>query len=150
MKKGGNQYKAIIEKLSPELAWVKSQAGVPTVRKSVMRLPLFFPEYYSKIVKSVKGIARQVFKNASALRSKGHVNEQHHLLALHEKSVKWLFETEPYASWFESAESMLSGNQYNPDELNNLLYSARQPDFNQVQLLGRVVNQELTLRYVRN
>lgn len=150
MKKGGNQYKAIIERLSPELAWVKSQTGVPTVRKTVPRLPLFFPEYYSRFKKSVKGVTRQMFKEVPAFRSKGHVNERHHLLAFHEKSIRWLFETEPYSSWFESAESMLSGSQYNPDELNNLLHKAQQPEFDQVQLFGRVVNQEFTLRKVHN
>jgi hypothetical protein len=150
MKKGGNLYKAIIEKISPDLAWVKSQAGVPTIQKTFLRIPLFFPEYYSKVIKSLKGIARQVFKGVPAFQSKGYVNEQHHLLALHEKSIWWIFNTEPYSSWFESAETMLSGNQYNSDELNKLLNRARQPDFNQVQLFGRIVNQELTLRIVHN
>lgn len=148
MKKGGNQYKAIIEKLSPELAWIKTQSGVPTVRKTALRFPLFVPEYYSKFKKSVKGVARQMFREVPALRSKGHVNERHHLLALHEESLRWLFSTEPYSSWFESADSMLSGSQYHPDELNKLLDRARQRNFDQVQLFGRVINQEFALRKV--
>ena len=150
MKRGGRQYKAIIEKISPKLAWVKSQSGVPTVRKTLLRSPLFFPEYYSMLRKSVKGIARQMFKGVPAFRSKGHVNERHHLLAFHEQSIRWLFDSEPYSAWFKSSESMLSGSQYNPDELNKLLSRARLPDFDQVQLFGRVVNQEFTLRKVHN
>jgi hypothetical protein len=149
MKKSGNQYKAIIEKLSPDLAWINTQTGVPTVRKTLLRFHLFLPEHYSRLKKSAKGVARQVFKGAPAFRSKGHVNERHHLLTLHENSIRWLFETEPYSSWFTSADSMLSGNQYCPDKLNELLSRARQPKFNQVQLFGRIVSQELSLRKVR-
>jgi len=148
MKRGGKQYKAIIEMLWPELAWMKTQAGVPTVRKSLLRTPLFIPEQYIKLKKSFKGIVRQRFKLATALRAQGDVNARHHALAFHSNSIKWLFHTEPYSVWFKSADTMMSGNQYSPLKLNELLSRAKQPDFDQVQLFGRVVSQELAFRKV--
>jgi len=146
MKQIGRQYKAIIEELAPELAWVKTQAGVPAVRRTLLRQPLFIPEYNSLLRKALKGVARQALKKATALRPKGTVARRHHELALHKCTIGWLFNTEPYASWFRSADSMLSGNQYNPLTLNELLLKARQPDFDQVQLFGRIVNQEMAFR----
>jgi hypothetical protein len=148
MKKGGQQYKSIIETLAPELAWVKSQVGVPTVRKTFLRQPLFFPEYYALLKRIVKWLARQKFKKAAALRSKGNVNARHHTLAFHENTLGWLFGTEPYSSWFKSADSMLTGDQYNASGLNELLLKARQPGFDQVQLFGRIVNQEMAHRRI--
>jgi hypothetical protein len=148
MKKGGRQYKAIIELLAPELAWVKSQVGVPTVRKTLLRQPMFFPEYYALFKRIIKWIARQKLKKATALRSKGNVNARHHTMAFHENTMRWLFETEPYSYWFKSAGSMLTGNQYNALALNRLLLQARQPGFDQVQLFGRIVNQEMAYRRI--
>lgn len=148
MKQGGGQYKAITEMLWPELAWIRTQAGVPTVRKTFLRKPLFIPEHYSRIKKAFKGIARQKLKKATALRAKSDVNARHHTLAFHKNSIRWLFGTEPYASWFKSAETMMSGNYYNPTRLNELLLKAQQPDFDQVQLFGRIVSQEMALRKV--
>lgn len=147
MKKGGRQFKAITEMLFPELARVKTQAGVPTIRKTLLRLPLFIPEYYSILKKVFNGFARKVLKT-TVHTSKGTVNAHHHVLAFHSDTIKWLFENDPYSAWFRSADSMLSGRHYNPAVLNELLIQARQPDFDRVQLLGRIVNQEIAYRYV--
>jgi len=46
-KKGGRLTKACTEILFPEIAFVKTQKGSPTVRKSLLRSYLFFPEYGS-------------------------------------------------------------------------------------------------------
>ena len=148
MKQGGKQYKAIIEVLAPNLARVKTQSGVPTIRKTLLRQPQFLPEYYSFLRKSVKGVARQIFKRASALRASGTVNARHHNLAFHEKSIQWLFGTEPYSTWFRSSDSMMSSNLYKNSTLDRLLLKAREPGFDQVQLLGRIVSQELAYRRV--
>ena len=148
MKQGGRLYKAIIEQLSPNLAWVKSQSGAPTVKKTLLRQPLFIPEYYSLVKKIVKGVARQKFRKATAFRSKGSVNASHHILEIHQNTIDWLFNTAPYSSWFKSAETMVSGSQYKPLMLNELLLKAQQPDFDQVQLLGRIVSQEMAFRRV--
>jgi len=148
MKQGGRQYKAIIEMLAPELAWVKTQAGVPTVQKTLLRQPLFFPEYAALLKKVVKWIARQTLNETIDLKKKGTLNARHHSYVFHENSIRWLFNTEPYSTWFRSADTMLSANQYNPLTLNELLLKARQPNFDKVQLLGRIVNQEMAHRRV--
>ena len=46
-KRGGKLTKACTEILFPELAFIKTQNGVPTIRKTMLRLPLFMPEYIS-------------------------------------------------------------------------------------------------------
>lgn len=147
MKKGGRQFKAITEALFPELARVKTQAGVPTIRMTLLRLPLFIPEYFSVLRKGFKGLARQILKTTS-LTGKGTVNARHHTLAFHSNTIKWLLENEPYSNWFRSADSMLTGHHYNPVTLNELLRQARQKNFDRVQLLGRIVNQEIAYHYV--
>jgi hypothetical protein len=147
MKKGGRLFKAITEKLFPEIACVKTQAGVPTIRKTFWRFHVFIPEYYVLLKKSIRGLARQVLKT-TALTGKETVTARHHALDFHSNTIRWLFEHEPYASWFQSADTMLSGHHYNTVALNDLLEQARQPDFDRVQLFGRIVNQELAYRYV--
>jgi asparagine synthetase B (glutamine-hydrolysing) len=147
MKKGGRQFKAITEKLYPELARIKTQAGVPTIRKTLLRFPLFIPEYYTLLKKAFKGMVRQVLKTTVLIDQRSET-VRHHALASHSETIKWVFENEPYSSWFRSADSMLSGHHYNPIALNKLLKQARQPEFDRVQLFGRIVNQEIAYHYV--
>ena len=61
-KSGGKLTKACTEQMFRDLAFAKTQHGVPTIRKKFTRLPLFLPEYYSKYKKIKNGFANRVLR----------------------------------------------------------------------------------------
>jgi hypothetical protein len=139
-KQGGRLTRACTEILFPELAFVKTQKGVPTVRMTAMRLPLFVPEYID-LMKSIKsGVSSRLFK----------WKQPRPLLSMQKNA--YIFETiltrEPYCDWFASSKSMVTGQFYNADELNLILDQARVGTCKNVPVLGRVINLELACRWV--
>ena len=139
-KQGGRLTRACTEILFPELAFVKTQKGVPTVRMTAMRLPLFIPEYIY-LMKSIRnGVLSRLFK----------LGQPRPLLSM-EKNA-YIFTTilsrEPYCDWFSSSKSMVTGQFYNAKELNSILAQAKTGKYRNVPILGRIINLELACRWV--
>lgn len=139
-KGGGRLTRACTEILFPELAFVKTQKGVPTVRMTTARLPLFFPEYIG-LIKSIKsGVTSRLFK----------WKQPRSLLSMERNA--YIFMTiigqEPYSNWFLSSKSMITGHLYNSDRLNSILDQARAGTCRHVAILGRIINLELACRWV--
>jgi hypothetical protein len=61
-KRGGRLTKACTEVLYPELAFIRTQNGVPTVRRTLLRQPLFLPEYISTMKKISSGAVSRLLK----------------------------------------------------------------------------------------
>lgn len=140
-KQGGKLTRACTEILFPELAFVKTHNGIPTVRMTTMRLPLFIPEYIH-LIKSIRnGIVSRLFKWRAPSRQ-----------SLNMEKTAYMFEAilngEPYRNWFSSPSSMVTGQQYNTNELNSFLAEARTGKCRYVPILGRIINLELACRWV--
>ena len=143
-KKGGKLTRAVTEDLFPELARLKTQKGIPTVRWSLWRSFLFLPDYVALGKKIALGFSRRLFKTGQTSKTL----DIHHRLDLHGPVMKALLNNSPYSEWFESASSMVTGRYYDPIVLNELLNNARAGQCRYVQTLGRVINQELACRFV--
>jgi hypothetical protein len=142
-KKGGRLTKACTELLFPELALVKTQNGVPTLRKTISRLPLFLPEYMAMAKKVYSGAAGRLLKWTKP-------NKWYY-------SDKWtggiliaLLNQPPYRNWFSSADTMMTGELYNPAKINSVLNEARSGSSKFVPILGRIINLELASRWVHS
>jgi len=139
-KQGGRLTRACTEILFPELAYVKTQKGIPTIRKTLMRLPLFIPEYFYLMKSIHKGVVSRFFK----------WKQPRPLLSM-EKNA-YIFATilgrGPYNDWFSSSNSMVTGHLYNSKKLNSILIQARAGSFKNVPVLGRIINLELACRWV--
>jgi len=139
-KQGGRLTRACTEILFPGLAFVKTQKGIPTVRKTAMRQPLFIPEYIYTMKSIRNGFASRFFKwrNPRPLLSA-------------EKNAN-IFTTilnrGPYSDWFSSSKSMVTGQFYHSDEVNAILYQAKTGSCRNVPILGRIINEELACRWV--
>ena len=146
VKQGGKLTRACTERLFPKLAWLKTQNGVPTVRYSWTRAPLFLPEYMSEVKKISNGLMRRLY----------HVWQQSNSLSgihrsdFHHAAINTLFQYRPYSGWFASASSMLTGPLYDAEHLNTMLHEAKNGHCRHVNLLGRIINQEMACRYVDN
>lgn len=145
-KKNGKLTKAVTEDLFPKLAFIKTQNRVPTVRKRFFNSFLFWPGYIAWLTKIITGFRRRVLKTALKSRKMS----RHHRIDLHKPVMQTLMNTRPYSSWFKSASSMITGKYYNSEKLNLLLSNARKGDCKNVRILGRVINQELACRYVKD
>lgn len=140
-KQGGRLSKACTEILFPELALIKTQNGVPTVRKTMRRMPLFLPEYLSIIKKVSSGAVSRLFKWRQA-------NKWYYSHDLNAYMYTTLLNTPPYNKWFSSSQSMITGNMYNPEVVNLILAQAKNGSCRYVPILGRMISQELALRWV--
>ena len=60
-KRGGKLTKACTEVLYPEVAFVKTQKGVPTIRKTWLRAAIFLPEYLTDVKNIVNGAASRLY-----------------------------------------------------------------------------------------
>ncbi|MGB2714040.1 MAG: hypothetical protein WBC51_07670 [Vicinamibacterales bacterium] len=140
-KRGGRLTKACTERLFPELAFVKTQSNVPTVRRTLRRQPMFVPEYVALIRTIANGAGSRLFK----WRPSG-------AWQLSEKYSNEVFATvllrSPYAPWFSSPDAMITGGHYNRPALSALLERARLGSSPQVATLSRIIGQELALRWV--
>jgi len=139
-KQGGRLTRACTEILFPKLAFVKTQKGVPTIRMTPMRLPLFVPEYFYFMKSIGRGTVSRFFK----------WGQPRPLLSMEKNS--YIFNTilseEPYSKWFSSSKSMLTGQFYDTNEINSILAQAKVGTCKDVPILGRIINLELACRWV--
>ena len=140
-KRGGRLTKACTEVLFPQLALVKTQNGVPTIRRTIVRLPLFLPEYMSVSKKIYSGAVSRLFKWKQD--NKWYSNQD-----LNAYIYTALLNTPPYSNWFSSSEAMITGHLYTSDILNSILAQAKTGSCRCVPTLGRIINQELAFRWV--
>ncbi len=140
-KRGGKLTKACTEILFPELAWVRTQNGVPTVRKTIPRLPFFLPEHLSMVRKVSSGAVSRLFKWTKP--NKWYYSDEWTGLV-----VKTLLKEPPYANWFSSSNTMASGHLYDPQILNPILNQAKAGTCRYIPILGRIINNELACRWV--
>lgn len=139
-KKSGKLTRACTEMLFPELAFVKTQKGIPTVRKTFVRFPLFIPEYFHLMKSISNGVASRLFKWRQARP----------LLSMERNSYIFvsIFGTRPYSDWFSSSRSMVTGYLYNANRLDSILAEARVGVCKNVSILGRIISLELACRWV--
>jgi hypothetical protein len=141
IKRGGKLTKACTEILYPELAFIKTQKGVPTVRKTLSRTFLFMPEYVAQAKGIMSGAVSRLFKWTDS-------NKPGYKWSKNSPAIKTLFTKPPYAEWFSSSESMITGHLYNGKVLDKLLDDAKAGSSRYVPILGRIINQELACRWV--
>jgi hypothetical protein len=143
-KNRGRLTRACTEILFPRLAHTKTQSGVPTIRRTVARAPLFWPEYLAEVKKVLHGLSRRYLH----LRQSSKNLPMRHREDFHASNMRALLNTKPFSDWFESKSSMLTGGFYAGDRLDSLLRDAKYGRCRYVQVLGRLINQELACRYV--
>ena len=145
-KMAGKLTKACTELLYPELARTKTQHGSPTIRRTMTRTHLFLPERFSEAKKILNGVTKRLMRfNQSSKALSGR-----HRTDLHSATMLSLLKNEPYAEWFKSSETMITGEMYNKTAINHMLDRARSGQCNRIETLGRIINQELACRYVYN
>jgi len=140
-KRGGKLTKACTEILYPELAFVKTQKGVPTVRKTLLRTFLFMPEYFSEARSIMSGATSRLLKWTES-------NKSVYQWTINAPAIKTLLTKPPYGNWFSSSKSMITGHLYNNDVIDLLLADAKAGASRFVPILGRIFNQELAFRWV--
>jgi len=140
-KQGGRLTKACTETLFPALAVVRTQNGVPTIRRSIWRFPLFLPEYTALAKKIGSGAVSRLFKWTKP-------NKWYY-------SDKWtshifttLLNERPYCHWFSSPEAMATGYLYQPEAVGAILREAKTGTSRHVPVLSRVIGNELAYRWV--
>lgn len=136
-KRGGRLTRACTERLFPELASIKTQSGVPTIRRTMRRQLAFMPEYVALAKKIANGAVSRLFKWKEAKGADARVDV-----------FKALLNNPPYREWFSSASSMVSGAAYEPAQLDSLLGQTRAGTCRQTATVGRIIGQELALRWV--
>jgi hypothetical protein len=146
VKQGGKLTRACTERLFPQLARLKTQNGVPTIRYSLMRTPLFLPGYVSEAKKISNGLMRRLYHVRQNSKSLAGI----HRPDLHQATIHSLLHHRPYSDWLESAHSMLTGSLYNAERLHTVLHEAKSGNCRHIDLLGRMINQELACRYVNS
>jgi len=141
-KRGGRLTKACTEILYPELAVVKTQKGVPTIRKTLIRTPLFFiPEALSTAKFIYSGAVSRLFRWTDS-------NKPIYKWSENAPAIMTLLKKPPYAKWFSSSKSMITGYLYNSKVIDALLEDAKSGSSRYVPILGRIFNQELAFRWV--
>lgn len=141
-KRGGRLTKACTEKLFPELAWVKTQNGVPTVRRTPARFHLFLPERLAFAKHVWSGTTSRLLKVTQS-------NKAYYRWDRHAATIATMLSRPPFSEWFASPATMLTGEFYNPDVLSRILAGARAGHTKYVPILGRAISQELAVRWVR-
>jgi len=140
-KKGGRLTKACTEVLYPELARVRTQNRIPTIRRTILRSPLFWPEYAATLRHISSGAMGRLLKWTETTK-------WYYGSDWNAPVVNTLVNRPPYARWFASADSMMTGHLYTASEVNALLAEARHGRCRYLPLLGRVLGQELAMRWV--
>lgn len=140
-KRGGSLTKACTEILYPELAWVKTQNGVPTVRRTPLRLHLFLPEYVALAKHVASGALGRLLKMRDS-------NKSSYSWSKNAVAITTMMTQAPFSSWFSSPATMITGHLYNSDALNRVLSEARAGGTKFVPILGRIFSQELACRWV--
>ena len=75
-------------------------------------------------------------------------NKPYYKLTDHAPAMMTLLNKPPYADWFSSSNSMITGYLYNGEIVDPLLSDARKGKCRYVPILGRIINQELACRWV--
>jgi hypothetical protein len=140
-KKGGRLTKACTEILFPELAWIKTQKGVPTVRRTLLRTYLFMPEYVSTAKSIMSGALSRLLKWTES-------NKPAYKRNMNAPAIMTLVTKPPFSNWFSSSRSMITGYLYNQPVLDSVLAQAKGGAFKYIPILGRIINQELACRWV--
>jgi hypothetical protein len=140
-KKGGRLTKACTERLFPELAVVRTQNGVPTIRKTLWRLPMFLPEYAALAKKIGSGAVSRLFKWTKP--NKWYYSDEwtSHIFTT-------LLNERPYCQWFSAPETMATGHLYQAAALGAILREAKTGTSRQVPILSRIINNEMAYRWV--
>jgi hypothetical protein len=141
IKRGGRLTRACTEILFPELARTRTQNGVPTIRRTLRRQPLFIPEYAS--------LARTIANGALGRLAKWKRPDAWQYREAFTASVFMaLLNEPPYSGWFESSRAMMTGAFYNPSTLDGLLDQARTGWCRHIPTLARIMGHELAVRWV--
>lgn len=140
-KKSAKLTRACTEILYPELARIRNQKGVPTIRKTLIRQPLFIPEKYVVIRDIVSGALSRLFKWKQS-------NKWYYQQDRNTYIFTTLLKASPYINWFASSKTMITGSLYNSEILNTILDKARAGSCRWLPILGRIINQELAARWV--
>ena len=140
-KKGGRLTKACTEILYPELAFIRTQNGVPTIRRTLLRQPLFLPEYISTMKKISSGAVSRLLKWTRD-------NKWYFSQAKNMYIFTSLLKNPPYCGWLSSATAMKTGYLYNQEVLNPILSRAKKGSCRFLPILGRIISQELLCRWV--
>ena len=98
---------------------------------------VFMPEYMSVLKTIVNGGASRLFKWTP-------VNGAHASADV----FTTILNKAPCSEWFASPSSMISGQFYNPSALEALLAQARAGSCRYGATVGRIIGQELALRWV--
>ena len=140
-KKGGKLTKACTEILYPELAIIKTQKGVPTIRKTPARTFMFFPEYLALFQFLARGTVSRLFRWTDS-------NKPIYKWSENGPAIMTLLENPPFCNWFSSSKTMVTGYLYNNNLVDSLLSDAKAGSSRFVPILGRVLNQEIAARWV--
>lgn len=140
-KRGGRLTKACTERLFPELAFIDTQSGIPTVRRTIRRQPLFIPEYLALAKTVANGVMSRLFKwrRASAWQYKEDFTTT---------VFTTLLNNPPYSGWFSSAQRMITGPLYNPSVIDPLLARAKAGSCRHTETLGRILSHEFAMRWL--
>lgn len=141
LKRAGALTKACTEILFPQLARIKTQNGVPTIRRTPQRFFLFLPERVSLVKNISRGALGRLFKISQSNKSAYNWNEN-------STAITTMLKRAPFSNWFSSPSTMVTGYLYNSDCLNSILSEARAGGTRYVPILGRVICQELACRWV--
>jgi hypothetical protein len=136
-KRWGRLTRACTEQLFPELAHVNTQSGIPTIRRTLRTQAAFLPEYVAVVRKIAKGGISRLFKWKQVKGADASAD----LFAT-------LLNNARYSQWFSSAGSMLSGKNYDSAHLETLLAGAKTGTCRYSATVGRIIGQELALRWV--
>ena len=140
-KQGGRLTKACTEALFPELAVVRTQNGVPTIRRSIWRLPLFLPEYTALAKKIASGATSRLWKWTRP-------NKWYYSDEWTAPIFTALLNERPYCQWFSSPDAMATGHLYQAEAVRAILREAKTGTSRHVPVLSRIISNELAGRWV--
>jgi hypothetical protein len=82
------------------------------------------------------------------LRQSSRTLSSHHRLDIHSNTLLTVLNHPPLANWFLSSSSMITGGLYNRPVIDKFLSDAKRGKCHHVEVMGRIINQELTCRYI--
>jgi len=140
-KRGGRLTKACTELLYPELALIRTQNGVPTIRRTPARFYRFLPEHVAFFRRTANGALRRLLKIVAS-------DKPGYAWKDNAAAIATIMNDPPFAAWFSSPAAMVTGDLYRGDALRALLNEARGGATRNVPILGRIICQELACRWV--
>lgn len=140
LKQGGRVTRAATEQMWPELARIRTQNGIPTIRRTARTQHLFLPEYVATARKIVRGFNTRILKVRTP-------NKIGYSIDLNAEVLDTLLGRPPFADWLAGADSMLTGHVYEPAALEALLSGVRAGHGKGLPHAGRVISLELAARW---